>query len=128
MIPRLPRHRTAVILGECKDRGPIPREEFERDVETLRRVADALPRNRLKTFLLLSKLSPFTREELNIARRLNGEHEHRAILLTDRELDPYHVYERTKLDCGLDREYASTPEDMASVTHRVYFQTASTPP
>ena len=127
-MPRRAPIWAAIILGECKDRGPIPREEFERDVETLRRVADALPRNRLKTFLLLSKLSPFTADEIDIARRLNGEHEHRAILLTDRELEPYHIYERTSLEFGLDREYASTPEDMASVTHRIYFQTASGPP
>ena len=127
MIPRPPRRRTAIILGECKDRGPIRREEFERDVETLRRVADALPRNRLKTFLLLSKLSPFTPSEIDIARRLNGEHEHRAILLTDRELEPYYTYERTKLEFGLDRKYASAPEDMASVTHKIYFQAAVPP-
>jgi hypothetical protein len=53
MITRPHRRRTAIILAECKDRGPIPLDEFERDVENLRRVADALPRNRLKSFLLL---------------------------------------------------------------------------
>jgi hypothetical protein len=128
MITRPHRRRTAIILAECKDRGPIPLDEFERDVENLRRVADALPRNRLKSFLLLSKLSPFTREEIELARRLNDEHEARAILLTDRELEPYHVYERTKRERGLEREYASTPEDMAVVTRRIYFENSPPQP
>jgi hypothetical protein len=127
MIPRPPRRRTAIILGECKDRGPIRRDEFERDVETLRQIADALPRDRLKPFVLLSKLSAFTPDEIDIAGRLNGLHQHRAILLTDRELEPYHVYQRAKREFGLEREYASTPEDMAAITHRIYFQTPATP-
>jgi len=128
MITRPHRRRTAIILGECKDRWPIPRDEFERDVENLRRVADALPRHRLKTFLLLSKLSAFTPDEIDIARRLNHEHEARAILLTDRELEPYHLYERAKGEYGLEREYASSPEDMAEVTRRIYFQDPAAPP
>lgn len=33
--------KTVIILGECKDQGPIQLDEFERDVENLRRVADA---------------------------------------------------------------------------------------
>src|SRR5882724_4945847 len=38
--------KTAVLLGECKDQGPIELAEFERDVENLRRVAAAFPRQR----------------------------------------------------------------------------------
>jgi hypothetical protein len=127
IIVRPHRRRTAIILGECKDRGPIQRDEFERDVETLRRVADALPHHRLKPFLLLSKLSAFTPDEIAIARRLNSDHEPRAILLTDRELEPYHLYERTRLEFGLDRGYASSPEDMAAITQRIYFPAAAAP-
>lgn len=127
MIVRPHGRRTAIILGECKDRGPIQRDEFERDVETLRRVADALPRHRLKPFLLLSKLGAFTPDEIAIARRLNGDHAPRAILLTDRELEPYHLYERTRIEFGLDRDYASSPEDMAAITHRIYLEAEATP-
>jgi hypothetical protein len=127
MINRPHRRRTAIILGECKDRGPIQRAEFDRDVETLRRIADALPRNRIKTFLLLSKLSAFTADEIASARRLNDGHEPRAILLTDRELEPYDLYERTRVKFGLDRAYASSPEDMAAVTQRIYFDPPGAP-
>jgi len=117
---------TAILLGECKDRGPIALDEFEHDVDTLRRVADALSRQRLKAFPVLSKLSPFTPNEIAVAARLNDGGEPRAILLTDRELEPYHAYERTKKEFGLQHAHAGTPEGMAAVTHQIYFQ--SPPP
>ena len=55
VIPRPYPRKTVIILGECKDQGPIRSDEFERDIENLRRVADALPRKRFKTFILLAK-------------------------------------------------------------------------
>jgi hypothetical protein len=55
--------KTVVLLGECKDQGPIKLEEFETDVENLRRVADAFPRRRFETFIVLSKLARFTPED-----------------------------------------------------------------
>jgi hypothetical protein len=113
--------RTAVILGECKDRGPIPLKDFQKDVDNLRRIGDALPSKRFKVFILFSKLSPFTEEEIECVKGLNKEYEQRVILLTDRELEPYHMYERTKLEFYI-QQYAGTPEDMASSTATVYFQ------
>jgi len=57
MIARQFPRKTAVILGECKDQGPIEFSDFVKDVESLRRVADAFPRKRYKTFLMLTKLN-----------------------------------------------------------------------
>jgi hypothetical protein len=125
MIPRTYPKRTAIVIGECKDRGPIRVHEFERDVNNLRQIADALPRERFDVFIILSKLSAFTAQEIALARRLNDEYRLRAILLTDRELEPYHVYERTKTEFNLERVYASTPEAMAEVTQRIYFSEAT---
>ena len=113
--------KTAVILGECKDQGPIKLDEFEKDVENLRRVADAFPRKRFKTFVLLTKLAPFTPEEIELAKTLNDNHQHRAILLTSRELEPTHIYERTKLEFDI-KEYASSPEDLVQTTAMIYFK------
>jgi len=120
--PRYGREETVVVLAECKDRGPIKLDEFKKDVENLRRVADALPHERVETFVLLSKLSPFTAEEVKEAATLNDKYYRRVILLTERELEPYMIYERTKLDFKDIREYASTPEDLAQTTAEIYFR------
>ncbi len=120
VIPRPYPRKTAIILGECKDQGPIKSDEFERDIENLRRVADALPRKRFKTFILLAKLNPFTPEEIDRAKTLNTEYQQRTILLTARELEPYHVYERTRAEFDID-SYGGTPEDMARNTAKMYF-------
>lgn len=112
--------KTAIILGECKGVGPIKLEEFRRDIETLVRVADALPAKRFKTFLLVSKLSPFTADEIECAKALNTAYKERAILLTERELEPYHIFERTRAEFDIDR-YAGSPEDLAKATAKVYF-------
>ncbi len=120
IIPRPYPRKTVVILGECKDQGPIGQEEFEKDIENLRRVADALPRKRFETFVLLSKLNPFTPEEIERAKTLNTEHQLRTILLTARELEPYHIYERTKAEFDIN-SYGGTPEDLARTTAKIYF-------
>lgn len=121
VIPRPYQRRTVIILGECKDQGPIKLEEFEKDIRNLRRVADAFPRNRFKTFVLLAKLSPFTPEEIERAKTLNDKYQARAILLTARELEPYHIYERTKREFDI-KGYGSTPEDLALATVKMYFK------
>jgi hypothetical protein len=124
VIPRPYPRKTAIILGECKDQGPIKPEEFERDVENLRRAVDALPRKRFKTFVLFAKLAPFTSREIEQARTLNTDHALRTILLTARELEPYHIYERTKAEFDID-SYGGSPEDLAVATAKVYFSTSS---
>lgn len=125
VIPRPYPRKTAVILGECKDQGPIRLKDFEKDIDNLRRVADALPRKRFKTFLLLAKLCPFTPEEVACARTLNDKYRARIILLTARELEPYHIYERTKKEFDI-KGYGGTPEDLASATAQMYFKELST--
>lgn len=121
LIPRPYPRKTVVILGECKDQGPIKPNDFERDIENLRLVADALPRKRFKTFLLLAKLSAFTPEEIEYARTLNNKYQARAILLTARELEPYDIYERTKQEFHI-KGYGNTPEDLAQMTAEMYFK------
>lgn len=120
VIPRPYPRKTVIILGECKDRGPIALDEFERDIENLRRVADTFPRKRFKTFILLAKLNPFTPEEIERAKTLNTEYQQRTILLTAKELEPYYVYERTKAEFDIDG-HGSTPEDLALTTTKIYF-------
>ena len=119
--------KSVVILGECKDQGMLKFKEFAQSVENLRRVANALPRKRFKTFVLLAKLCPFTPEEIEIARTLNEEYRYRAILLTSRELEPYHIFDRTKQEFDIEG-YGGTPEDLAQATANIYFKKGQTLP
>jgi hypothetical protein len=121
MIPRVYPEKTVVILAECKDQFPIDGN----DTENLRRVAEAFPQKRFKTFVLLAKLVPFTTQEIELALTLNDESRRRGILLTARELEPWSIYERTKLEIAGLHEYASSPEHLADVTAQIYFKTPS---
>jgi len=119
--------KTVVILGECKDQGMIKSKDFAQSVENLRLVATALPPKRFKTFVLLAKLSPFTPEEIEIAKTLNDGYRYRAILLTSRELEPYRIFERTKQEFDI-KGYGGTPEDLAQATAKIYFKEGQTGP
>jgi hypothetical protein len=119
--------RTVVVIGECKDQGG-KNEAGERrgtidatDIDHLKRVADALPKNRFFTYIVLAKLCPFTAEEITLARTLNERYRRRAILLTARELEPYYFYERTRREFK-EISHASCPEDLANNTAMMYFK------
>lgn len=118
MTSRQSERRTVVILGECKDRSEDALDE--KDIHNLRRAADALPRDRFETYVLLAKLAPFSPAEIALAKTLNGPYWPRVIMLTDRELEPYHFFERTKKEFKI-REYASSPSDLAQTTSQLYF-------
>jgi hypothetical protein len=127
IVPEPYPERTVVMIGECKDGGKKGETRENKatidakDIENLRHVADALPSHRFSTFIVLAKLCPFTSEEIELARTLNDEYHRRAILLTERELEPYHIYERTQLEFKKIRPYAGSPEDLANNTAIIYF-------
>jgi hypothetical protein len=112
---------TTVVLAECKDRGPIGREDFRRDIENLRRVADSFSHHRIRVYLLIVKLAPFTADEVAIARTLNPpQGQQRVILLTANELEPYHFFDR--LDDHHRRNlFCGSPADLARATEQIYF-------
>jgi hypothetical protein len=121
IMPRVYPDKAEVILGECKDEGGIIDAT---DIGNLRRIADALPENRFETYILLVKLGPFTPEEIALARTLNGPYQRRVIMLTARELEPYHIYERTEQELGI-QSHGGWPAELAAITSRIYFQAAS---
>lgn len=125
LMPRSYPDKTVAIIGECKDRGGEKGKKSgtinAEDIENLRQVADALPRKRFETFIVLAKLCPFTAEEISLAKALNDKYRKRVILLTARELEPYHIFERTKLVFKNIKEYASSAEDLATATDMMYF-------
>ncbi len=109
--------KDALIIGECKDEGC--RIEAD-DIENLKQVANAIPAHRFDTYVLLARLSPFSAEEVALAKTLNDEYHQRAILLSARELEPYHIYERVNRDLKM-KVYGVAPEILASVTAEIYF-------
>jgi hypothetical protein len=118
VLPRPFPEKAELLLGECKDEGG---RIDGHDVSNLRRIADALPPHRFDTFVVLAKLAPFTPEEIELARQLNTPYRLRAILLTARELEPYHLYERTGKEVGRTL-HAYSAEALARATHDIYFR------
>lgn len=108
--------RIQVVIGECKTRKAISAE----DVANLKAVADAFPSNQFSVFICFSKLEMFTADEIALMRPLNDAYALRVILLTARELEPYRIYERTKVEFDIN-EFAVSFEELARVTHEVFF-------
>jgi hypothetical protein len=111
----------ALIIGECKDEGD---RINQRDVDNLRAVADAVPK-RFEPYILLARLSPFSAEEITLARTLNDQFCRRAILLSARELEPYRIYDRVNAELRTNF-HGISPKDLAMATHRIYFEPATT--
>jgi hypothetical protein len=81
--------RNRVVFGEAKDRF----KPFDaNDVETMKLVAAAFPKERFDVYILFAKLNAFTEGEIALAAELAQSHN--VILLSDKELEPYHVYDR----------------------------------
>lgn len=119
-----PKHhdrRIQIAIGECKTRKSIT----EDDIAKLKAVAEAFPSERFEVFVILAKLAEFTSDEIQHAAALNDKFHRRAILLTARELEPYHLYDRTSEEFGIDR-IAVSFEDMANITYQIYFQATPT--
>jgi len=116
VIPRVYPRRTVVILAECKDQGPISKD----DVANLKRISDSLPKKRFKTFVILSQISPFTAEEIKIAKTLNDQYSRRAILLSANELEQYFIREHAENEPSKKLSWYS-PEEMANSTVQLYF-------
>ncbi|MGO7365897.1 hypothetical protein [Rhizobium leguminosarum] len=114
-------NKTSIIIGECKDAGGTIDQN---DVDNLRRVAEAFPANRFDAYILLAKLAPFTDDEIALARALNTTSwMRRVIMLSARELEPYHLFDRTNAELDLELR-GSTIEDLAKATHDIYFASA----
>jgi hypothetical protein len=109
--------KPSIVIGESKTAGDISDE----DVRKLTRVADAFPERRVEVFLLFSKLGRFSPEEIARCRLGQTPARKRVILLSERELEPLRIYERTAKEFNIDESVTSL-DDLASVTHDVYFE------
>jgi hypothetical protein len=106
-----------VVIGECKNRLPITRD----DVDKLGAVAAALRAAGVDVFVVLSKLTEFSPDEIRFAATLNDQ-KRSAILLTARELEPPHPYKATARILGMPEPTIGSFMEMADFTHQQYFR------
>jgi hypothetical protein len=109
--------RTQIGIGECKTRGEIN----EQDVINLKTIAELFPHARFDVFIFFSKLSKFTPQEIERCRTAQGQYRLRVILLTERELEPYLIYEETSKDFEINK-IATSLEDLAESTNYIFFE------
>lgn len=110
-------HRVQLAIGECKTRKQIT----EDDVQNLLRIARAFPTDRFDVFLVFTKFADFSEEELALIAAANEEYVRRVIILTPRELDYWHPYERAAKLFDIDPIIIDL-EGMAEATHRISFE------
>ena len=125
VLPRLTRDdgRIEIAVGECKTSQKITAD----DVAKMKAVAEAFPSDRFKSFVIFSKLTDFTQEEIRLAYMVNDKFNRRAILLTPRELEPYHLYERSPEGPGRSRHVFDF-KDMADITQELFVPGPDLPP
>jgi len=121
IYPERGRKGAQLLLGECKDEGGKIDSD---DIENTRKIADALSGDRFEVFVLFAKLARFSEDEIALSKSLNGQYQHRVILLTERELEPYHLYERTEKELGIKPRWGSLSE-LARITAEIYFNSTT---
>jgi ribosomal protein S27E len=108
--------RVTIAIGECKSN----KEITEEDVQHLAQIADAFPPNRITTYIVFSKTSTFSPDEVARCRASQNRSQPHVILLSERELEPYWIYERTKETFEI--RHAASLADLARATHDVFFE------
>jgi hypothetical protein len=108
-----------LAIGECKSKGP-KNEISDDDVNNLSAVASAFPPDRIIVYLVFANTGDFSPAEISRCATLQKNHPGRVIMLSARELEPYHVYERTAQEFNI-RGTAISLKDLASATPEVFF-------
>jgi hypothetical protein len=115
-----------LAIGECKDEGG---EITEDDVRKLMKVSLVLEKSPCDVFIIFAKCGKFTTAEIERckgARRKLFEHNgkavysHNVIMLSERELEPYYIYQETKKDFVID-QYPHSFDDLAINTENIFF-------
>ena len=115
ICPDLNSNKVVVIIGECKDAGAIN----QRDVSNMIAVADAFPPKKFQVYILLSQLTSFTDSQKELAKSINSNGRVRAIMLSQHELEPYHIYDRATSLRDFQK-YVSSAQELANVTKILY--------
>lgn len=110
--------RVCIAVGECKDaKGEITVQ----DVNNMATVAAAFPEEYFDPFVIFAKTGTFTQDEVDRCKAAQRMHEQlRVILLSDRELEPYFIYERASRHFRVDTTAISL-DNLARSTDQLYF-------
>lgn len=110
--------KPSIAIGECKTHDEITQQ----DIDNLLKVKTALDSKGLETYLLFSKTTSFTPDEISRFKALVAQNVY-PILFTDVELEPYDPY-RHHLDnkVNLPQPYTHTFEGIATNSHYIYLR------
>jgi hypothetical protein len=111
-----PQGDVEIAISECKTNDEIS----ERDVVNLSKVATCLSNHNFHAFLIFSKTGTFSPEEIDRCRRAGPWSNGGFILLSGRELEPYHIYERAEKEFVM-KHHGYSFHDMVRATHEIYF-------
>lgn len=115
---------TVLAIGECKDAGVCAETNCSFTADDARKmaaVADALSSKGFECYIVFSKTAPFTSTDIENCRQANGRGRTRVVMLSNRELEPYHVYEKTSMEYEIHRGGGHSLHDMALATHDIFF-------
>ncbi len=108
--------RVHIGLGEAKSSMEIS----EDDVRHLSLVADAFDNSNVDSYLIFAKTGNFSDVEVARCERGQSRYRRRVILLSQRELEPYFVYEKVEV-AGSRSLYGGTLKSMAEAAQATYF-------
>jgi hypothetical protein len=117
--------RAKLIIGECKTH----KEITDQDVENLIEVADSFPEEIIDVFILFSKFGQFTPTEIELIKKTRMEiiimndtiYKDRAIMLSDRELEPYFMYEYASKEFKIE-QHGSSVDNLVLNTNKIFIE------
>jgi len=109
LSPHLNNERIQITIGEYKSHGPIE----EKEVLKLKKLLEFLDKKNVDTFVIFTKLSNFSREEIKLCKQLQSPYRQRVVLLTKDQLEPYCLKKNRELPIF-------TLAEMAQNTHELY--------
>lgn len=106
-----------IVISEVKSAGG---EITEADAANLSRVADLFEGSSFHPYIVFAKLGPFSPDEIERCKSAQGKTRTRVIVLSERELEPYFVYERAKQEFDIPGS-AIRLHDLAIATNSIFF-------
>ncbi|MBS0165523.1 MAG: hypothetical protein JSR29_05560 [Nitrospira sp.] len=113
--------RLQLVIGECKANAIITDRDLQKDIDNLTAIAQAFSGSRVDVYILFSKTSEFSSSELKLFKASLQKNSYQLILMSRRELEPYHIYKWTKNELGKEF-YVSTLDQLVQTTEYIYLK------
>ena len=112
-------NRIQLAIGECKSEGGSIDQD---DIEKLLKVREKLINQNFDCFIVFSKIiNEFSSDEIQLFKQLHAD-KVKLILLTNKELEPYHPYWELDDPEKLPEKYALDMEGMCRNSEHLYFK------